>query len=59
MDGAVVPGRKAKLALGCSCSLQSLVGSATGTGMLQHRDLLLGKDFGDTHQGFAVVLAGG
>lgn len=47
-------GRKTKLALGCTCSLQSLVSSATGTGMLQHQDVLLGKDFGDSHQHFAV-----
>lgn len=51
-------GRKTKLALRCTCSLQSLWGSGTVTGMLQHRDVLLGKDFGDTHQHFAVGGAG-
>lgn len=47
-------GRKTKLAPGCTCSLQSLGDSGTVTGMQQHRGVLLRKDFGDTHQHFAV-----
>lgn len=46
-------GRKTRLASGCTCSLQSLVGSSKSQGCCSISGLL-GKGFGDTHQHFAV-----